>query len=403
MNTKAGILATMLAALLALAAATPTAAATVSSLRAPLGTGGANGYATLVATSTGIGTLRVVAKRLTARATYPVELRSGSCTGPRLFALGSTVAASTGTIVKSYALTAVRISQATSAAKLYLRIGSSTRVRCGRFALVIPTGATTGMTVKVPASPYGDAAHLHTVQAFENWTDPAGIWTPAPGNVFVTALVRIDALGPMSYNLFDYRVRDTNGLQYLPTMGRDPGLGGGDLIAGGFVAGWLTFEVPAPQASSLTLVYSPSSGITVLVKLTPLPTSAPTPTPTPTPEPCVSGCIGQTSTFGGYSITVDSVAKWEGATPGAGRAFVAVHVTETVDGQVEPPTSVAFTIISNGGGSIVSPGQTPNLVQPTGIQPTPRTFGGYVTFDVPAAMAGSLYMKINGSVVIRLF
>ena len=394
--------ATTLVALLAVGTIASADAATMTSWKAPLGSAGANGYTTLVTTSAGLGTIRVVAKHLTARATYPVELRSGSCTGPKLFGLTSVVASTTGTIVKSYPISAARVMQLLHTPRLYVRIGSSTRVRCGRFALVVPTGATSGTTVKVPASAYGDATHLHTVQAFEPWADPAGLWVPDAGDIFVTALVRVDAGGPMTYNLFDYHVRDSSGLQYSPTIGRAPILGSGDLVTGGFVAGWVTFEVPAAVATSLTLVYSPSLGTTVLIRLTALPYAATSPTPTATPPPpCILGCMGQTFEFGGYTVTVDSVAIWPGTAtlvPPPGQTYVAVHVTEVIDAGI--PNPISFTIA---GGGLTGFGPAPVFVQPTDIAAHDRINIGYVTFEVPAAAVGSLSLTINGSVVVRLY
>lgn len=415
MNTKSGLAAATFAALLAISVNVVADAATVTSWKATLGSSGYNGYATLVTTSTGIGTLRVVARRLTARATYPVELRSGSCTGPRLFALSSAVASSTGSIVKSYPLTAARVTQVLAGPKLYVRIGSSTRVRCGRFALVVPTGATSGVTVKVPASPYGDAAHLHTVQAFESWTPaPDAFFQPAPGDVFVTALIRVDALGPMSYNLFDYHVRDANGLQYGPTIGREPRLDSGDLVAGGFVAGWVTFEVPAGQASSLTLVYSPSYGTTLLVRLTPLPSATPSPNPTPTPacgppDICLGTTIATADATGlGINVTPKAAEQWAGdvanAAP-AGRVFVTVYATVAAKGDAAPDmvyTQPAYTVQALGMTYqlwTAAPGRLPALT--SGPLASPRA--GWLTFAVPTAVAGQLYLIVPPGVAIRLY
>lgn len=271
-----------LAALLMGVLAASVDAATLAAWKAPLGSSGYNGYATVVNSAAGTGTLRVVAKRLSRQVSYPVEVRSGSCTGTRLFALSSVVSSSTGTIVRSYPLTAGRANQVAVTSKLYIRIGTSARARCGRFAPIVPTGAVSGVTVQVPAGAYGGALHLLTVQAVEPWTpSPDSFWQPAPGNVFVTALVRIDAKGSMTYNPYDYRVRDSAVLEYGHVIGREPALHSGDVTNGTSVAGWVTFEVPAREAASLTLVYNSTFGITVLVRLTQLTSVSPSPTPTP--------------------------------------------------------------------------------------------------------------------------
>lgn len=392
-------------AMLALSVAPTADAATLATWKAPIGSVGYNGYATIATNAAGTGTVRIVARHLTRRVTYPVEVRSGSCTGHRLFALTSALSSSTGTIIKTYALTAARAGQVNAAMRLYVRIGSSSRARCGLFASTIPTGAVSGTTVRMPdAGLFSDGLHLHTVQAFEPWiAGPDAFSQPAPGNVFVSALVRVDAKGDVSYNPFNYRVRDANGLQYDHVIGRDPALHSGDLANGDFVSGWLTFEVPADQATSLTLVYSPSIYETVLIRLTPLPsTAAPAPTPTPTPAACVIGCMGQAVSFGNYILTANSVHEWPAGAaintlpPG----YVLVSVSLTIARQSGAPTPQL--VISGPSGVFGLP--VPNSEFPAiDLTPLYGTDYGYASFAVPASDIGQLKLTIDGSAVIHLY
>jgi Domain of unknown function (DUF4352) len=285
MIRRIGLIVVMTAAL-ALPLAAPASAATsvVASWKAVLGTSGYNGTATLVTNATGTGALRILAKRLVSRATYPVQVRLGSCSGT-LLASYSTTSSSTATIARSFSLTTTKAAAVVqNGSRLYARIGSSTGARCSKLVALVPTGATSGMTVRVPAGKYSGGVEMFAVQAFEAWTpEPDSGWQPKPGNVMVTALVRIQAVTATHYNPYDFQVRDAAGLQYDFTIGRDQSLDYGDLTPGRFVSGWLTFEVPAAAAAGLQLVYAPTYGVTLLVRLTPLPYSEPTPTPTPTP------------------------------------------------------------------------------------------------------------------------
>ena len=138
MTRHLGIIVVSVAMLLGLAAL-PTTAATpfVASWRATLGSGAFNGYATLATDAAGTGSLRLVAKHLVARIAYPVELRIGSCTGTRIAAFASAISSSTGTIIRTSAMSAAQAATVVSSAtRLFIRIGSSTRVRCGSLEVV---------------------------------------------------------------------------------------------------------------------------------------------------------------------------------------------------------------------------------------------------------------------------
>lgn len=391
------------AALLGILINTVAGAATIASWKAPIGSSSYNGYATLVANAAGTGTVKVVAKRLTRSATYPVEVRSRSCTGTRLFALTSVRSSSTGTIVKSYALTASQAIKVLATSKLYIRVGSSTRARCGQFVPTVPTGAISGTTVRVPAGRYSGGLHLLTVEAVETWLPGASTSPrPGPGNVFLTVLVRVDAQSSMSYNASDYRIRDTNGLQYrqtierVPATGREPGLYSGELTSGKYVEGWLTFEVPASRESSLTLVYNPTDGVTVLVKLTPLPfASTPSGTPTPTPPAAWFGSgtyiVGSTLQPGTYRSGGGPYCYWERLS-GFSRTIDDVIANNYGGG------SQIVTIAASDAGFASQDCATWVLQSPPiPAQPTaPGTFGDgtwRVTIDIPAGT----YQSVAGT------
>jgi hypothetical protein len=263
-------------------AVTAAAAPVVASWKAALGTDGDNGSATLVTNAAGTGTFRLVARGLTARAGYPVDVRVGSCAGTRIAILGTTVASSTGRITRSFGLTTTQAAAMVRyGSTLYARVGSSTRMRCGPLVALPPTGTTSGMTMRVPAGAYSGGPHLFAVEAFEPWTpDPAAPLQPGAGDVLVTALARIDARAPMPVGPALFHARDSAGVLHDVVDGRERPLRAGVLAAGEVEWAWLTFQVPAAEATGLTLVYAPASDVTVTVRLTSLapPVSDPTAT-----------------------------------------------------------------------------------------------------------------------------
>jgi hypothetical protein len=260
-------------------AATPV----VANWRAALGTSGYNGYVTLVTKATGTGTLRVIAKHLTARASYPIDLRAASCNGTRIAALPAAVASGTATISRSFELTPTQAAAAVRyGSKLYVRIGSTTQMRCGRLAALPPAGTTSGMTMRVPPGKYSGGLHLFAVKGFEPWTpEPSAPLQPGSGDVFLTALVRIDAQMTMPVSLSLFHARDSAGVQHDAVRGRERALNATTLTAGDVYWAWLTFEVPADKATSVVLIYSPASGVIVTVRVSSLAPPVPDPATTP--------------------------------------------------------------------------------------------------------------------------
>jgi len=96
--------------------------------------------------------------------------------------------------------------------------------------------------------------------------------TPEPGKEFVVVEVQLEnkSDNEMSYNTFDFKMQDSNGVQKTEdiVLGVTNELSSGDLAKGGKVTGNLGFEVPKDDAG-LKLIFSPSfwSNQKVTVKL----------------------------------------------------------------------------------------------------------------------------------------
>lgn len=115
-----------------------------------------------------------------------------------------------------------------------------------------PIEAKIGSKVKV-----GDEQY-HTVVKVQPYAGSTYI-KPDKGNVFVAALVKIQAITETSYNPFNYKVRDADGFEYsISVFGKDPALSSSNnLQPGRSVQGWVTFEVPKAASKKLTMIYAP--------------------------------------------------------------------------------------------------------------------------------------------------
>ena len=272
--SRAGRRPVALSALLCSVLATATSAATVISLKASIGAHGANGSATLVTTTAGSGTTsggrqaavprgRATPSRSTpGRAAARASSRSPR-SGARAPGRSADVCAHRRPGGRSrrdrHRLCPDR-RRGTRPVRSF-RSDHSDRRRQRR------------TTIKVPASPprrrCGAPAHR---LAFEPWTPaPDDPVQPGRGNVFVTALVNRCPRARWATTPFDYRVsgsrrspvRPSRSVVSLPCQRVS-------CWPGESVAGWLTFG-PCLAAGSLILVYRPSTGTTVLIKLTPRP------------------------------------------------------------------------------------------------------------------------------------
>lgn len=102
-----------------------------------------------------------------------------------------------------------------------------------------------------------------TVTSVErNWNSGNPYVTPDSGNEYVKTQVEIknNSDNQVSYNTFDWKVQDSNGVIKdvdSTAFMVDGGLNSGELAPNGVVSGFLVFQVPAGDAG-LTLQYNPS-------------------------------------------------------------------------------------------------------------------------------------------------
>lgn len=261
-------------------------AAPLSTWRAVL-SGGA-GSASVSTSPAGGGTLKLAARNLVPGAVYPIGVYAKTCGAPgsRLAAVPAVKADGKGRIARSFALSeALAVAIVRNIAGANLRVGSGSRLRCGGLSAVDPRNAGAGIAVRVPGNAFA-APQLMTIVQAETWSPaPDDLWQPDPDNVFVTVLVRIEALGDVAYNPFYFDLRDTDGFEHPHTIGRDPSLSSGDLAAGDIVQGWLTFELPPGSIDGTTLVYARAFAPGATFRLGELPAPSPTPMPTPSTAP----------------------------------------------------------------------------------------------------------------------
>jgi len=164
-----------LAAILAMTVVAPVSAATVgASWQAKVGSGGANGTATIQAYTTGSGSLALKLAKLRAATYMPVTLWTGTCgsVGLPLITLPAIRTTSSGTAARTSSLTAFQVRQIKAATsgtgKAAIRIGTSRTggVKCGVFTvlyapigIVLPSSWFAGEQAwfqnALKATPYG--------------------------------------------------------------------------------------------------------------------------------------------------------------------------------------------------------------------------------------------------------
>lgn len=107
-----------------------------------------------------------------------------------------------------------------------------------------------------------DGKEVTVSPAERNWNSGNQFITPNSGNEFVKVQVTIEnkSSSEASYNTFDWKIRNSNGVikdVSSTTYSIDNGLESGELAMGGKVSGFLVFEVPEGD-QGLVLQYSPS-------------------------------------------------------------------------------------------------------------------------------------------------
>jgi hypothetical protein len=123
-------------------------------------------------------------------------------------------------------------------------------------------------------------------------------------------------------------------------------------------------------------------------------TATAAPTDTPEPSPSVEPGIGTQLQIGDQQYAaVNLVEQWPGTDtekPASGNVFVAVKITITGI-TTTSFTSADFSVQDASLNSYAEkqPGQVPQLSFQNGLEPQ-HFYGGFVTFEVPAAAAGAL-------------
>lgn len=268
----------LMGAVLILAVAPPAAADTVNGAwQAKVGKYAVNGVATLYSYSSGVGSVALNLKRLAASTGYTAGMYRGTCSalGARVVSLPTIRTASSGTVARTIALSSASAGAARAAARssvrLSLVLGGGSLRKCATFSVTtIPPPAPASTPCGPPDLCLGQAL---VVQSLAVSALSAEIWTgsvdtaPIPGYVFVTVQVKvvpdptsIAAGTKLNYLGLDYRVTTPTLLTWYsmkPGGIRQPALSPGVVSSDAPLIGWLTFEVPAAQATTLRLVPVP--------------------------------------------------------------------------------------------------------------------------------------------------
>ncbi len=158
------------------------AATATNAWQAKIGSGGANGMATLQAYTTGTGSLALKLAKLKPATSVPVVLARGSCSGAALITFPAIKTSSAGAASRTSSLTASQVSLVKGATanggRIAIRVGNSSTggVKCGYF-LALPVPAYVAATIAVGPLP-SDVAIA-----------PNGIWV---ANYYDGTLSRVD-------------------------------------------------------------------------------------------------------------------------------------------------------------------------------------------------------------------
>ena len=170
-----------IAAVLALGPVAASGATVSAAWSAKIGRAGVNGKAAISAYTTGTGAITLKLAKLKASTLHPVVLHTGTCSsvGAVLLKLPSIKTTRTGTAARTSSLTATQVSRitaATTAGKVAIRIGTGSARKCGAFSQ-LAVAPVVAARITVGASP-SDVANA-----------PNGVWVT---NWFDNTLSRID-------------------------------------------------------------------------------------------------------------------------------------------------------------------------------------------------------------------
>ena len=264
-------------ALSATSLATPAAAATVNQswLARVGGSSAANGTVTVNAYTTGNGVALLRLKALARSTAYSSGLYRGSCTslGSRIVAMPVLKTTSTGGLSSNVSLSASVVSAIRTATKspgrMAFVLGAGSLRRCATFSNVAlagtppppcgPPDVCMGQSISV-------GSYLVTAIGVERWSGEVGA-VPISGYTFVTVKVRIgpDPIviapgGKLDYPGITYRLTTPTKLTWYDLKSgvvREPALRPGTVSFEAPLEGWLTFQVPITEASTLRLVPVP--------------------------------------------------------------------------------------------------------------------------------------------------
>jgi YVTN family beta-propeller protein len=232
-----------IAAVLAVAAIGPAAAATVTSTwNAKVGSSGANGTARIQLFTTGSGGLTLKLVKLKASTSMPVLIAKGTCK-----AVGATVATlplirtnAAGASTKTLSLSTAQVKAIKSATKgtgkIVIRVGTGTARKCGAFALVAPPIVEPKVAATIPVG----------INPSQVAIDASGVWVT---NWFDNTLSRIDPVANSVLSVNTFAIT---------------GNAGPDAITTGFGSLWFTVtafdDLGEPSLPGLVIRVDPLTG-----------------------------------------------------------------------------------------------------------------------------------------------
>jgi YVTN family beta-propeller protein len=179
-----------IAAILAFGPVAASAATVSAAWSAKIGSAGVNGKATMSAYTTGTGTITLKLAKLKASTLLPVVLHKGTCSsvGAVLLTLPSIRTTSAGAAARTSSLTASQASKitvATTAGTIAIRIGTGSARKCGLFSQLAVTPVVAAR-ITVGSFPTGVAIAPNGVWVTDYWDNTLSRIDPATSKVLQT-------------------------------------------------------------------------------------------------------------------------------------------------------------------------------------------------------------------------